>query len=133
VEIAAANWPEVFLSRTSKVEEKLDDIENKFPCIIDFYCIMPDHIHMIIGLHQRTKMPDETGKCLDRIAPKRVKIGTVVSAFKSWTTRGLGFSVFQPKYYEHIVREDKALARIRDYILRNPYALNLCWKELEKC
>ena len=59
-------------------------------------------------------------------------MGNVVGAFKSLTTaeymrgvRARGWKPFrgrlwQRNYYEHIVRDDKSLGRIEQYILDNP-------------
>jgi putative transposase len=54
-------------------------------------------------------------------------IPTIVRAFKSATTRRInemrgtpGARVWQRNYYEHIVRNDADLQRIREYILTNP-------------
>ena len=64
--------------------------------------------------------------------PARPTLGDIVGAFKSLTTveyaRGTraqawpGFwgRLWQRNYYEHIVRSDAVLDRIRDYILANP-------------
>jgi putative transposase len=65
-----------------------------------------------------------------RVAP--TSVGDVVGAFKSMTTvlygrgvRQLRWPAFcgrlwQRNYYEHIVRDDAALQRIREYIIANP-------------
>ena len=130
--IRASDFPEEFHARSRIIEDKLGDIERKFPCNIDFYCIMPTHIHKIVFLHQQSKPFDEFDGCQSLSTSPRVKLETIISAFKSWTGRALGSSAFQPKYYDHIIREEKVLKNIREYILRNPYALSLRWNELEK-
>lgn len=81
-----------------------------------------------------------TTRATTRVAPTdsdggdsdRPTIGDVVGAFKSWTTvlytRGVKQSawpafrgrLWQRNYYEHIIRDDAALRRIRDYIITNP-------------
>jgi putative transposase len=65
-----------------------------------------------------------------RVAP--TSVGDVVGAFKSMTTvlygRGVRQSrwrafcgrLWQRNYYEHIIRDDAALQRIREYIIANP-------------
>lgn len=52
-------------------------------------------------------------------------LGKVMRAFKSAVTcevRGIGRRDFgwQGNYYDHVVRNDVDLARVRDYILTNP-------------
>lgn len=70
-----------------------------------------------------------TGGATTRVAPT---LGDVVGAFKSWTTvlyargvRGAGWVSFdgrlwQRNYYEHIIRNEAELDRIREYIMTNP-------------
>jgi REP element-mobilizing transposase RayT len=59
-------------------------------------------------------------------------LGAVVRAFKSATARRIntlrgaaraqaGSPVWQRSYYEHVIRDDEDLARIRRYIADNPY------------
>ncbi len=49
-------------------------------------------------------------------------LGQVIQAFKSWVTRawGLGRSIWQHNYYEHVIRYEMALSKIRGYIVNNP-------------
>jgi len=54
-------------------------------------------------------------------------LGAVIGNFKSMTTRRInvirhtqGASVWQRNYYEHIIRDEKELDRIREYIINNP-------------
>jgi putative transposase len=59
--------------------------------------------------------------------PDAGSIGAIISQFKSITAKRInalrdtpGAPVWQRNYYEHIIRDDHALARIRDYIQSNP-------------
>ncbi len=54
-------------------------------------------------------------------------LSEIVRAFKTFSARHIntwrgtpGVSVWQRNYYEHIIRDDAALHRIRDYIATNP-------------
>jgi REP element-mobilizing transposase RayT len=44
----------------------------------------------------------------------------IVGSFKAAVSRRLGIAVWQRNYYEHIIRTEKALDRIRGYIEENP-------------
>lgn len=44
----------------------------------------------------------------------------VVQRFKSFTTHLHGQTLWQRNYFEHIVRNDRDLDRIREYIQTNP-------------
>lgn len=67
------------------------------------FCIMPNHIHGILFLHQ-------AGKTL----------GAVVRRFKSRVSREARQPVWQSNYYEHIIRNGEDYRRIALYILENP-------------
>jgi REP element-mobilizing transposase RayT len=61
------------------------------------------------------------------IGPPPGSLGTIVGNFKSVTTRRInrmrktpGARLWQSNYYEHIVRDENDLQRIREYIRANP-------------
>ena len=69
------------------------------------------------------------GRGGSRTAPteNRKPIGRLIGAFKTVSTKRLnairntpGVSVWQRNYYEHIIRSEESLARIRQYIIDNP-------------
>jgi len=109
---------------------------------------MPNHLHgiiTIVGAPLVGAQPLDVGaQPLDVGAQNRAgtksraptrgapTVGNVVGAFKSLTTneyiRGVksgilppfNKSIWQRNYYEHIVRDEKDLNRIREYIKNNP-------------
>lgn len=79
---------------------------------LDEFCIMPDHIHGIIQL---------TGD-----DPKN-RLSEIMRRFKSDSARRInvarhttGIPVWQRNYYEHIIRNEKEWAQVREYISLNP-------------
>ena len=111
--------------------------------------MMPNHIHGIIVFHQPVGASLVGAQGIDvraapnagdpeattRVAPtlgRRTGLGDVVGAYKSLTTVEYGRGVrtmnwasfrrrlWQRNYYEHIVRNDESMERIRRYILDNP-------------
>src|SRR5438132_4002057 len=90
---------------------------------MDASIVMPNHIHGIV-LIDAARVGATT-----RVAPT---IGDIVGAFKSVATlryiRGVkvhGWPRFhgrllQRNYYEHVIRNEKSLDRIRQYIADNP-------------
>jgi REP element-mobilizing transposase RayT len=74
--------------------------------------------------------PTPTRRAVGGATPTNVipgSLGAIVRSFKSATTKRInalrgtpGAPVWQRNYYEHIIRTDHALARIRDYIQSNP-------------
>lgn len=106
--------------------EKLPD---RFPSVmLDSFVLMPNHLHGIIHITDVGAMPGRPHGA----APT---LGTMVAWFKSMTTnaylrgvKGDGWPAFkgrfwQRNYYEHIIRSERALDPIREYIFNNP----ACW------
>ena len=66
----------------------------------------------------------ETNQPCPHMKPK--SLSTFINGFKSTTTKQInqlrktpGMPVWQPNYYESIIRDEKSLRRIRDYIKNN--------------
>jgi REP element-mobilizing transposase RayT len=102
------------------------DLQTRFPHVeLDDVILMPDHMHAIIWL-------TEAGE-----NESLIKLGSVIQAFKSLTTNVYGRGVrergwppfdrklWQPGYFEHIIRDDRSLERHREYIVGNPVR----WRE----
>jgi putative transposase len=89
------------------VKEKISESIHNLTLIdgvkIDYHVIMPTHIHMIIILFE----------C-------KIPLGEVVRRFKAASSRITGIKLWQPNYYEHVIRSEKALYKIREYIQNNP-------------
>ncbi len=105
----------------------------------DEFIIMPNHIHGIIwivetdadhvGAPGRAPLPSPSRAPFHR--PPR-SLGSFVAGFKSITTKRInalrgtpGAPVWQRNYYEHIIRDEKSLNRIRQYIAANPLRWHL--------
>jgi REP element-mobilizing transposase RayT len=109
------------------VDEQWNALLARFPNMeFDVYQIMPNHFHGIIVLLE------STAPLLDTWQAKKCTVGDIVGAFKSITTNEYIKGVetrnwpqfhkrlWQRNYYEHIVRDETDLKRIRDYIVANP-------------
>jgi len=96
---------------------------------LDEYVVMPNHFHGILiisgavteGTARRAPTAPRFGR------PVVSSLATFIRSFKSATTRSInqlrhspGLSVWQRNYYEHVIRDDTSLDRIRQYILSNP-------------
>ncbi len=96
---------------------------------LDAHVIMPDHVHGLIGLTGETRRSGTAstgpGKKGMQISPAPGSLGAVIRSYKAAVTRwarrnGIKDFVWQPRYYEHIVRSERALCAIRRYIYDNP-------------
>jgi REP element-mobilizing transposase RayT len=86
---------------------------------LDCFIVMPNHIHGILMLH-------DVGAGL-KPAPTRHGLPEIVRAFKTFSSRQIneprktvGVPLWQRNYYEHVIRSEESLNRIRRYILDNP-------------
>nr|WP_039742815.1 transposase [Hassalia byssoidea] len=77
---------------------------------LDEFVIMPNHIHGIIQLN---KSGDKS-------------LSEIIQNFKTSSARRInqlrdskGIPVWQRNYYEHIIRKEEALQKIREYIINN--------------
>ena len=82
---------------------------------VDKYCIMPDHIHMILTIHA-----DEVGRT--QFAPT---ISRAIKQFKGSITKQVGRPIWQKSFYDHGIRNGQDYDEIWQYIESNPlkYAL----------
>jgi putative transposase len=125
------------------VESWWNNLTIKFPAIaLDAFVVMPNHVHGILLLnaigHGSPPQP-ETGGPAAPLHPEphpfvglSPALGEVVRWFKTMTTndyiRGVrefnlprfDEKLWQRNYYEHIIRNDASLERIRAYIEANP-------------
>ena len=70
---------------------------------VDYSVVMPTHVHLIIVLNDCS-----------------LHLGEIVRRFKASSSREAGFKLWQPNYYQHVIRNERALLRIREYIQNNP-------------
>jgi len=82
---------------------------------VDKYCIMPDHIHLILRIES-----DVQGRILS--APT---VSTVIGSMKRWVSRRAGRPIWQKSFYDHGIRNQRDYEEIWEYIENNPlkYAL----------
>lgn len=105
---------------------------------IDYYVIMPNHLHGIIVLDDETKEISTKNFDFNEMnkrkffKPIKNSLSVIINQFKGsvkrWCNRN-GYSNFewQPRFFDRIIRNEKELFLIRQYIEQNP----LKW-EIEK-
>ena len=97
---------------------------------LDAFVVMPNHVHGIIviaGVGATHASPLPLSSDARPRGPQRQSVSSIVGSFKSAVTRRIneyrctpGAPVWQRNYYEHIIRDEKSLNRIREYIVTNP-------------
>lgn len=110
------------------VQQAWDDLTTHYRHVgLDAFVVMPNHVHGIVVLTEEAgaglkPAPTEAGG-----AAKRHGLPEMVRAFKTFAARRInerrgtpGVPVWQRNYYEHVVRDERALNAIRAYIAENP-------------
>ena len=93
---------------------------------LDEFVVMPNHVHGIITVGAPFMAPYGPG-AINQGAINRAPtgLGEIVRSFKAVATRrirqaGVLAFAWQRNYYEHIIRDEASLNRIREYIANNP-------------
>ena len=93
------------------VQNEMQKLNSVYEAVrVDKYCLMPDHIHMILKI-----TTDSDGRT--QFAPT---ISRVVKQFKGSITKQLGRSIWQKSFYEHGIRNQQDYDEIWKYIENNP-------------
>ncbi|MDO8240662.1 MAG: transposase [Candidatus Moranbacteria bacterium] len=131
---------EMVLSGIGEIANQFwQEIPKHFPkVILDEYVIMPNHLHGIVEINNDRLNVDArrdeamprlyTGQHLEmsEISPKPGSLSVILGSFKSivskTTRKQLNPVTFawQPRFYDHIIRNDVSLNKIREYIQTNP-------------
>lgn len=101
---------------------------------VDYWCVMPNHFHSIVFFKENGQTISFASIPQPEFLRKPRSLGSLVAGFKSSVTTKVnqfretpGLPVWQRNYYDHIIRDEMDLNRIREYIVNNP----LKW-ELDK-
>ena len=109
---------------------------------LDVHIVMPNHIHGIITIVSNERRgvlhtPSALSAPSELHAPNASlhrppgSLGAIISGFKAASTRSIneigrirgsskGVSIWQRNYYEHVIRDERELDIIREYIVNNP-------------
>jgi REP element-mobilizing transposase RayT len=98
---------------------------------LDNFIIMPNHIHgiiIIVGAIHELPIQNKIIEKMDIIQRRKMLLPKIVGYFKMNTSKQInilrntvGLPFWHRNYYEHIIRSDKEMDRIREYINNNPY------------
>jgi len=97
-------------------------------CELDAFLIMPNHLHGVIVIGEPVGAIHESPLPPVRIADRRrMLLSKILGRFKMVSAKQInilqatqGKPVWQRNYYEHVIRDDRSLNRIRQYIADNP-------------
>jgi len=108
-------------------------IPDKFPGTeLDKFCFMPNHFHGILIIRYKCKAQTRGSAPTDHTGGSAPTVGNVIQWFKTMTTNEyiknvktqswLKFSkhVWQPRFHDRVIRNEKEYWAIKRYILDNP-------------
>jgi REP element-mobilizing transposase RayT len=107
------------------VKEQWEWLAQKYPYVItDEFIIMPNHLHGILIIKQYPECTKaRTGRDLSLHGIK--SLSSLIGAFKTTSSKiirqnGLSNFKWQRSFHDHIIRNNKSLQNIREYIQNNP-------------
>ena len=106
------------------IQSVWDDLPSRFPNILlDYFVIMPNHVHGIIVIQ----------KYQEGAINRTPTLGNIIRVFKAVSTQFIRKNqsprfALQTNYYDHIIRNEKSLNEIKQYIFDNP----LNWEKDEE-
>ncbi len=103
------------------VEKYWEEIPKHYQNVeIDYYVVMPNHIHGIIIIN-----PAVETRHASSLQNKSITLSNIVGSFKSAVSKHARENsnsnfVWQERFYDRIIRNEKELFNIRKYIEQNP-------------
>ncbi len=104
------------------VYQQLDWLKKQYDYMnLDYQVVMPNHLHFIIEINA-----DNVGTGRDPSLPIKIKsLSELIGALKTTSSKLIhnnGFLNFQwqRSFYDHIIRNEISLNKIREYITKNP-------------
>ena len=108
------------------VDNEIKKLNSVYDAVrVDKYCIMPDHIHLLLRIdssQNRLNLGDEDG-----MGSPSPSLGNIVGWYKYQTSKQInlmngtiGEIVFQRSYYDHVIRNQQDYDEIWEYIENNP-------------
>ena len=97
-----------------KFINQLNDFYNDIS--VDSYVIMPNHIHFLFVIDPQGGGP--SGTPVPTI--QNSKVSRFISTFKRFCNKECGENIWQPRSYDHVIRNQDDFIEHKKYILHNP-------------
>jgi REP element-mobilizing transposase RayT len=108
-------------------DEWIKSLEMRRHIDLDAYVVMPNHFHAVVALFDQGARSAPLRDKRLRSGMQAESLASVIAGFKASVTRRasavlprLRLPIWQRNYYEHVVRDEPDLERIRHYIAANP-------------
>jgi len=125
---------EMYLSRLGQITEAhLQSLQIHYNNVqVDAHVVMPNHLHAIVAIggercfspHPKLTSPSPVASSLPA-SPKAGSLSAIIRSFKAGVTSrccelGLTQPIWQPRFYDRLLRSDAVIDAVRDYIRNNP-------------
>lgn len=127
----------MYLKEEGKIvfEDWIKTAEIRPNVFLDDWIVMPNHIHGILEIreitdrvetHCNVSLPHDHESSKNTFGPQRNNLSSIIRGFKGAAKKrinmqfGQNYFSWQPKFYDHIVRNEDDHIRIRKYIAENP-------------
>lgn len=123
----------MILNDLGKIAEKYWlEIPLHFPYVgLDYFVIMPHRSHGILALNNHCKdvacnvSTRPVNERYSSLLPKKYSLSSVIRSYKSAVTKwcnvnNYNYFAWQPRFFERIIRNERELYNIRNYIEQNP-------------
>jgi putative transposase len=106
--------PAVRLTKCGQIVDRyIGELHRRYPeIVVDKYVIMPNHVHILLSIIYNE----------DDGAPgsSRPTLSQMIGAMKRFTNQQTGIKLWQPSFYDHVVRDGEDYRRVWRYIDDNP-------------
>ena len=95
------------------------------------YVVMPNHFHAIIGIGKNqyntqrdTNTTNTPNTPKNKFGPQSKNLASIIRGFKIGVTKNARQThpdfAWQPRYHDHIIRDNQSYQKISQYIINNP-------------
>ena len=110
----------ILIDNIELLRESFKYSKNKFSFRIEAIVVMPDHLHMIIEVMNPKEYP-KIISCMKRYFSKNCNPKFYEDIFQSHHREKMGYlPVWQKRFYEHTIRDEKDYNTKLQYIHNNP-------------
>jgi putative transposase len=102
--------------------EELREVALRTSARIYAYCLMPDHVHLLVGVPAGSALSDVVGDWKSR-------------CYTLWREARARKTFWQRSYYDHAIRADEDFRTAAEYVLNNPVRAGLVarFQDYELC
>lgn len=110
------------------VQQCWDELLIHYPQVeLDAFVVMPNHIHAVVTISHENVGNSTVGARSPRPYGRKPALGNIIAYFKYQSTKKINLhqstvpaKIWQRNYYDHIIRNENSLRRIRGYVVSNP-------------